>query len=115
MISPRDVVNRKNVDKQPVGFDYKLYNDEPHAFGTDELVFHFERLDEMVWRVSLVMQPNDQGERRLYEVVYNIPKANLPLEMVCATGLICIKYQMAELAQACSLLDFSIGEVVNGM
>lgn len=115
MINAKEIVNRQNVEKQPVGFDYKLHNDEPHAFGTDELTFHFTRLDELVWRVSLVMQPTVEAERRLYEMVYNVPKTNLPLEMICATGLICIKYKMAELAQACSLLDFSIGEVIKGM
>lgn len=117
MITPRELVNRKNVEKQPVAFDYRLKNDEPHAFGTDELTFHFERLqfDGPTWRVSLVMQPTETTERRLYEAVFDAPKSNLPLEMICATGLVCIKNQMAEIAQGCSLLDFMLGESIKGM
>lgn len=51
MITPKELVNRRNVEKQPVGFDYFLRNDEPHAFGTDNLHFHFERLvlDGLTW------------------------------------------------------------------
>lgn len=117
MITPKELVNRRNVERQPVGFDYLMPNDEPHAFNTSNLLFHFERLslDGLTWRVSLVMQPNENSERRLYEAVFDVPKQNLPLEMVCATGLVCIKYQMAELAQGCSLLDFMIGDTIKGM
>lgn len=117
MITPKELVNRRNIEKQPVGFDYFLKNDEPHAFGTDSLHFHFERLvlDGLTWRVSLTMQPDEESQRRLYEAVFEAPKSNLPLEMICAIGLICIKHQMAGLAQGCSLLDFMIGETVKGM
>lgn len=117
MITPKELINRRNIEKQPVGFDYLLKNDEPHAFATDHLLFHFERLilDGLTWRVSITMQPTETSERRLYESVYEVPKSNMPLEMVCAIGLICIKHQMVELAQGCSLLDFMIGDTVKGM
>lgn len=117
MITLKELVNRQYIEKVPVSFDYLLNNDEPQAFGSDKLRFHFERLNLTgnTWRVSLVMQPTDNSERRLFEQVYEPPKSNLPLEMVAASGLIMIKYQMAELAQSCSLLDFLLGETIKGM
>lgn len=117
MITLKELINRQYTNKEPVSFDYPMVNDEPHAFGTDQLLFHFEKLllGGLTWRVSLVMQPSEGSERRLYESVYEIPKQNFPLEMVAAMGLICMKHQMADLAQGCSLLDFMIGETVKGM
>ena len=115
MITPKEIVNRIYDARQPVGFDYFLSNDEPSAFGTDILQFHFEKLAGLTWRVSLVMAPTLQDTRRLYESIFELPKQNLPLEMVCATGLVCIKYQMANMVQGCSLLDFMLGEQIKGM
>lgn len=117
MITLKELVNRGYIEKEPVRFDYPMKNDEPHAFGTDQLLFHFEKLilGGLTWRVSLVMQPSDNSDRRLFEAEYEVPKQNLPLEMVAAIGLVCMKHQMADLAQGCSLLDFMIGETIKGM
>ena len=44
-----------------------------------------------------------------------MPKDNLPLELICATGLKYFQLYLKEEIQAKSNLDFELGDILTGM
>lgn len=105
MIKLKDLVNREYIEKKCFGFEYVLNN----------TLFKFlkEKKQENninVWEMFII--PPD---RKVSNIMFEIPKDNLPLEMICAVGLKYYQNMLCEEIQFKSELNLDIGEKIAGM
>lgn len=111
MIKQSDLQNRMCVNGTCVDFDYILNIDEKR------LRFRFTRdkNDLFVWNMMVVLKRTRDADSQIYNFGYQLPKANMDLTMVAAIGLKYFQMYLKEEVQLKSNLDFTLGEITNGM
>lgn len=117
MIKLKELTNRRYEDKKPIAFDYRL------EVGKDELqrpvttLFQFQRLDpeNNTWMLKTQFGRTAQADTQCYYIGIEVPKNDVPLELICAIGLHYFRQVLQSEIQLRSNIDFSIGEAIEGM
>lgn len=126
MIELKHLQNRKYAGKDCIAFDYLL---DPNPTGYREykaLNCHFDRgvnPEEVkdddpafnMWLMTVTIPRTERADSQTYYICYTMPQKDLPLELICATGLTFFKTEMQREVQYRSLMDFVIGQATAGM
>lgn len=111
MIKLKDLKNRVYLEKKCISFDYDVLNEE----GEFCFEVRFKKLVEKLWQMKIVLEGNGESESQVYTFLVSIPKENMPLELIAATGLRYFQMHIKDEIQRKVEFDFAIGEVVKGM
>lgn len=117
MIKLKDLKNREYKDKECVAFQYDLDLGKDDRAQQVSLVFQFERAstEKQLWLLTTRIARTEAADTQCYYIGYEMPRKDLPLELICATGLKYFQLQMQSEMQLRTNVDFSIGSVTEGM
>ena len=118
MLKFKDLKNRVYTDKKCTRFEVQIPVSDKHA-----VLATFDNIPNAVgdcndgneWRMRVIFDRNRDKDSEVYNFGYIMPKDNLPLELIAATGLKYFQLYLKSEIQAKSTLDFSIGEMLEGM
>lgn len=111
MIKQSDLVNRCNVDGKCIDFDYFVNLDNSRI----RCRFTRDKNQLSVWNMMVVIKRTRDADSQVYNFGYQLPKENMDLTMVAAIGLKYFQLYLKEEVQLKSNLDFTLGEITNGM
>lgn len=113
MIKLKDLQNRVYRGKQCIRFDYEIVLEKEKP----SIRAMFERyLDKpTVWNMQIVLNRTRDKDSEVYNFGYEMPRDNLPLELIAATGLKYFQLYLKEEIQAKVELDFELSEILQGM
>lgn len=116
MIKLKDLELRSYVDKKCTSFSYTLKDDKNEEAFTAK----FTNTDHMSdqpkgWIMLIVLDRTRDADSQVYRFNYQMPKANLPLELIAATGLKFFQLYLKEEIQSKAAMDFLLGERLEGM
>lgn len=112
MIELKDLENRVYRNKSCTEFSYGIKNEK----GEEILKARFIKGGLMnQWNLRIVIDRTRDADSQVYNFGYVMPKSNLPLELIAATGLRYFQMYLKEEIQKKSELDFALGEVIKGM
>lgn len=111
MIKQSDLKNRMNAGGMCVDFDYIIETEDTRT----RCRFSRDAKQPDVWNMMVVIKRSGFADSQVYNIGYQLPKPNMDLTMVTAIGLKYFQYHLKEEVQLKSSLDFTIGELTNGM
>lgn len=112
MLTLKDLDNRVYSGKTCSEFSYSLKDEK----GQTKLKANFWRGQEQnEWQMRIVLDRTRDADSQVYTFGYIMPKSNLPLELIAATGLKYFQLLLKEEIQAKSEYDFALGDVLKGM
>lgn len=111
MLDLKQLVNRIYKGKDCVAFDYELTNEK----GEQMLQARYALIGPNEWQMRIVFDRTRDADSQVYTFGYVMPKSGLPLPLIAATGLRYFQLYLKEEIQTKQLIDFGIGEVVEGM
>jgi len=116
MITLQQLTNRRYDGKDPVHFEYTLVSGDTETDPV-EMLFAFSREDKdsNVWTMETRFGRTAVADAQFYLIRFEMPKRNLPLELICATGLQYFKVQIQYEVQTRSMLLFDMSNVLEGM
>lgn len=111
MITLKDLTNKVYKGRTCTRFEYIVKSDE------DFIVVNFERKEDnpAEWNMRIILDRTSRKDSDVYNFGYIMPRENLPLELIAATGLRYFQLYLKEEVQTKSNLDFIVGEIVRGM
>jgi len=109
MIRFKDLQNKVYRDKECVRFEYEIPEDNRFIRAT------FERSTPVCWNMQIIFNRTRDKDAEVYNFGYVMPKENLPLELIAATGLKYFQLYLKEEIQIKSSVDLSLGEILTGM
>ncbi len=110
MIRLKDLQNRVYSGKQCISFEFPLkISDESVVTAKFTTNFYCQ------WNMQVVLPRTRDKDSDVYNFSYIMPKSNLPLELIAATGLKYFQLYLKEEIQMKSNMDFVIGEITSGM
>lgn len=111
MIKFKDLQNRVYSGNICTRFEHTVKIDKEHSILTT-----FKRMDNHnEWNMQIIIDRTRDKDSEVYNFGYIMPKSNLPLELIAATGLKYFQLYLKEEVQIKSNLDFEIGRIVEGM
>lgn len=111
MIKQSDLKNRMNIDGMCVDFDYIINLDDSRI----RCRFTRDTNLPILWNMMVVLKRTRDADSQVYNFGYQLPKPNMDLTMVAAIGLRYFQLYLKEEVQMKSILDFTLGELTNGM
>lgn len=111
MITLKDLQNRVYSGKQCVRFEYEFIVDKKR------IIAYFDRSveNETEWNMQIILGRTRDKDSEVYNFGYVMPRANLPLELIAATGLKYFQLYVKEEVQTKSNMDFELGTILQGM
>ena len=111
MIILKDLQNRVYRGKICIRFEYEFVVDEKR------IIAYFDRSveNEAEWNMQIIFGRTRDKDSEVYNFGYIMPRANLPLELITATGLKYFQLYIKEEVQAKSNMDFELGKILQGM
>lgn len=118
MIKLKELEHREYLEKKCIYFEYKCKT--KNESGNDQTLFvsrfAFNGNDEFdSWIMQVILLREEMRESQVYTKEFVMPKKNLDLALVCATGLRyfqnCLKSEMLEKM----LMDFAITDCAGDM
>ena len=67
------------------------------------------------WRMCVVLDRTRDKDSEVYSFGYVMPRNNLPLELIAATGLRYFQMYLKEEVQSKTNMDFYLGSILEGM
>lgn len=113
MITLKDLKNRVYSGKECVRFEYNIQIDKEH-----EILATFKKrqnIDSTEWNMQIITNRTRDKDSEVYNFGYVMPRDNLPLELIAATGLKYFQLYIKEEIQTKSNLDFELGNILKGM
>lgn len=115
MITPKDLVNRVYSGRHCIRFEINMdvSNDR-----TQIAQFHRtmrEGYENSVWCMRVILDRTRDKDTEVYTFEYVMPRENLPLELIAATGLKYFQLTLKDEIQVKSNMEFAIGEIIQGM
>lgn len=112
MLKLKDLTNRQYAGKQCKAFEYELKGEKDARI----LVAKFEvGANENEWSMQIVLDRTRDADSQVYKFDYVMPRNNLPLELIAATGLKFFQLYLKEEVQSKINFDFTLGEKLEGM
>ena len=119
MILSRDLKNRIYSGKNCMKFEYDLVDESKSKDDQSRNCFvaRFERSneDENEWNMLIVLKRTRDADSQVYNFGYVMPKSNLPLELIAATGLKYFQLYLQQEVQTKMDYDFVLSDVLRGM
>lgn len=112
MLRLGDLQNRVYNGKTCVRFEYML---EISNRRTVNVMFNRLAEDTNLWKATILLDRTRDKDSELYNFMYALPKDNVPLELVAATGLKYFQLYIKEEVQMKSDLDFALGVITDGV
>ena len=111
MITLKDLKNRVYSGKICTRFEYEI------AIDKDRVIACFSRDVEngAQWNMQIVFSRTRDKDSEVYNFGYIMPKDNLSLELIAATGLRYFQLHIKEEIQTKTSLDFVLAEIIRGM
>lgn len=113
----RDLYCREYKGKDCISFQYKIVD-----LDTKKVTrFQFDRQLDVngnitkSWLVSVVVGNMSGQFRHLFELPFETPKLNVPLENVCKMGLYVVNTNLMEMLDTVSGLSATLLEVIGGL
>ena len=113
MIILGDLKNRVYSGKDCIEFTIDV-NDEKDK-ELFRVYFRRNKKDVKQWNMQVVLERTRDADSQVYNFDYIMPKENLPLALICATGLRYFQMYLKEEIQRKSEYDFTLGEMIRGM
>lgn len=110
MIKRSDIENRVYDNNICTRFYTKIYVD-----GIEKLEAKFSRMDAKMWKMSIIFDRDRDADSQIYNFIYVIPTESMSLEKIAAFGLKFFQLKLKEEIQNKSMVDFAIGETLEGM
>lgn len=107
-IELNELINKKHKDGKCVAFDYNLQISE-NAW----LRFEFVNPTSTTWVMTSIDKCCEIDY--VYHVIFNMPKSNMDLTMVCSFGLNLFRSDCMKELDKRNALQFLIGEIISGM
>lgn len=115
MLKLKDLQNRAYNGKLCIRFECRVPIDkEKSVLATFTREFGTQICSDM-WNMQVIMGRTRDKDSEVYNFSYVMPKSNLPLELIAATGLRYFQLHIKEEIQFKSNLDFALGDVLSGM
>ena len=112
MLKLKDLTNRQYVEKRCKAFEYELKDEKD----TRIMVAKFEvGTNENEWSMQIVLDRTRDADSQVYKFDYIMPRNNLPLELIAATGLKFFQLYLKEEVQSKINIDFALGEKLEEM
>ena len=113
MITLKELINRAyNESKECIEFEYSLKDKDDELFNAE---FRRSKESPLVWNMRVIFDRTINSDSQVYNFVYELPKTGMDLVMICAIGLKYFQMYIKEEVQLKSNIDFSIGDITNGM
>ena len=115
MIKFKDLQNKVYSDKVCVRFEYEIHFE--HNGVKSKVCAYFKRKENNLnyWIMQVLFDRTRDKDSEVYHIDYIMPKSNLPLELVAATGLRYFQLYLKEEVQIKSNMDFELGNTLQGM
>ena len=113
MLRLKDLQNRVYSGKQCAGFQVHVVDDKHEEML--EATYKRHKDDDNTWSMQVLVPRTRDKDTEVYVFDYTMPKSNLPLELVAATGMRYFQLYLQQEIQTKSGWDFAIGELVEGM
>lgn len=123
MIALKDLINRQYKNKYCISFEFPILYDPilknipsyvarfVRVAGGTDIITRSER-----WRITVVIPSfSENMQSSVYDFVFEMPRQNMDLTLICATGLKYFQFKLKEEIEAKIKIDFDIGESVEGM
>lgn len=112
MLVFKDLQNKVYSGRKCVGFDYVHKNEK----GELEFEARFKKgAFEKDWTMQVVLDRTRDADSQVYKFSYIMPKDNVPLELIAATGLKFFQLYLKEEVQKKIEFDFALGDILKGM
>ena len=113
MLRSRDLCNRIYSGKQCVGFQVNIIDADRGKLM--EATYRRDADSESTWTMQILFPRTRDKDTEVYNFGYTMPRSNLPLELIAATGMKYFQLYLKQEIQDKSALDFAIGELLEGM
>ena len=116
MIKQKDLNLSTFVGRRCIGFSYKLKSEAQEIelkFSNTDYVSENESNKE--WLMQVVMGRTRDADSQVYNFGYIMPRNNLPLELIAATGMRYFQLYLKEEIERKINIDFALGSVLEGM
>lgn len=114
MITFKDLKNKVYSNKMCIRFEYDLTLDKEHKVTATFTKRKYQDFYSQ-WVMQIIIDRTKDKDSEVYNFGYVMPKDNLPLELIAATGLRFYQLHLKNEIQEKSNLDFMIGEIIRGM
>lgn len=111
MVSQKELINRAYKEKECIGFDYQLKDENDNVLVNAQ----FGKRAPTEWWMRVVLDRTRDADSQVYNFGYVLPRENMDLTMVCAIGLRYFQLYLKDEIQSKSAIDFAIGDVTAGM
>ena len=112
MLKLKDLKNRVYNGRECIRFECNIMMDKDSK---QEIEAVFKKVALTEWRLQILIDGTRDKDTEVYNFRYIMPKSNLPLELIAATGLKYFQLYIKEEVQAKSNLDFELGNILQGM
>lgn len=118
MIKLRELEHREYLEKKCIYFEYKCKAKDES--GNDQILFvsrfAFNGNDEIdSWVMQIILLQSGMRESQVYTKEFVMPRRNLDLTLICATGLRYFQNCLKEEMMKKMLMDFAITDFTEGM
>ena len=114
MIRLKDLQNRVYSGKQCIRFEV-LIQTENNKFHLAQFIKLVRENGPNEWHMRIIFSRTRDKDSEVYNFGYIMPKDDVSLELIAATGLRYFQLYLKEEIQMKSNIDFVIGEIISGM
>ena len=112
MLTFKDLQNKVYSGKACIRFECTVNLDREHYIVA---LFRRQLHSPREWNMQVVIDRTRDKDGEVYNFGYIMPRDDIPLELVAATGLKYFQLHIKEEVQMKSNLDFALGELTNGV
>lgn len=108
----KELTNRKYEDNDCIGFSYSVKEETSDT----EIEFKFTRKTKSrLWNMEVNLPRTINADMQCYVFPYEMPRDNMQLTLICATGLAYFQMYLKNEISFKSMIDFEIGEITRNM
>lgn len=112
MLTQKDLQCREYRGKQLIAFKYVQTDDN----GNKRWEAQYNKGKQPnEWNMVVVLERTRDADSQVYKFGYIMPKCQLPIELVAATGLKYFQLYLKQEVEQKIAMDFEIGEITDGV
>lgn len=117
MIQLKELKKKEYLEKKCIHFVYGMKADKKTINAVFDKVFneYEENEDKDIWKMMILFERDKVSDSQIMEFVYAMPKKNMNLELIAATGLRYFYYYMKEVIDKRTELLFEVSNAIEGM
>ena len=108
----KELTNRKYEGSDCIGFAYSIKEETSDT----EIEFKFTRkIKSRLWQMEVNLPRTINADMQCYVFQYEMPRDNMQLTLICATGLAYFQMYLKNEISFKSMIDFELGEITRNM